>query len=1116
MERYGSSTMTRKKIVGLLLLIVFVLIFIFSCTCSVLPFGSMLVGTFGYMVFPASIVLALISLAMFLGFSYSRSIKPTIYFMVAFFAVLLTIHSIATYKSLNAIVGAETLKNYLALNYEHYSLLGSFGSIFTGIISFFISGMGTVVLFVILATIFIGLFIDYQFYGKYEKKHIKKLKDRKIREKVNNSDLDRVDENVPNYSFKTINENNILSEVSVDASEYENYNNSSVNYNNSDVIAEISDEENANYNENNDNNYANQQRVTSFYTGQPITDYQANYFNQTQNYAQTQNYNAAQNYNQTPNYFDNSTYEDKTSVIPDVYDYNANEQRRQFMNATFGMQNNINSFDSTINSDTNENVGTDLSDNFSSSNFNSNIEESDILDSTTFSSSSLNSNNDVTSSSIDFGYSSSIESSQNLNEFTSSESDLENQAIDDEISKILNSTEEDIESDIETDYSISLGDDNLSISDSDLDVSKNDSFLAESNNFGSTFNENPIESQNSLNSFGSENITNFGNSFNSPEPKQEQNFNSSSLSSLSSQNNFGANSERLNQNLNSNVGGLSNFNTTSNFSQNSASNLVANPTVSNNNIVASPVSAFGTSNIASENKPVIPAKEQKKPYSFNYGMPGVRYNPPPLSLLRTPKPDTGDYTEEQERKSSQLENVLAAFNIPAKVKNIVRGPKITRYELSVPLGVSVKKIPMFENDIAAALAAKTIVIKAPIPGSSYVGIELENDSFSTVYERELLESEEFQNFKDPLPIAIGKDISGEIIVKSLAKMVHLLIAGSTGSGKSVFIHNIVVSLIFKHSPEELRLIMIDPKKVEFNRYNGLPHLLTPEVVMGADKAINALKWSVKEMQRRYDLLSKAGFNNIEPYNKSEVVKSGQFEKMPYIVIIVDELAEIMLVNKKEVEACIQSLTQLARACGMHIILATQRPSVDIISGVIKNNIPSRIAFSLQSGIDSKTILNSVGAEKLLGQGDMIFAPTGTSATPRLQAAYATDDEIKSIIDYDIKNNQACYDETVNNIINSEESASADSVGGGSEGGIGKASTDEYFKTAVKIVMQNGGASVSYLQRRLSIGYSRAARIIDQMEDVGYIGGATGAKVRQVLITPDKFKEDFGEDFNSID
>ncbi len=1010
----------------------------------------MLVGTFGYIVFPLSLVLAFLSLVMFLGFSYRRRLKPTVYFIIALSAVLLAIHSIATYRGLNAIVGAETLKNYLQSSYNYFTFLGSFGSILGGIIALLLGGMGTIVVYVILATIFIGLFVDYQFYGKYEKTHIKKLKTRKLRETVSKSDNDRIGESRPNYSFEGAYEQNnddVLSEISVDANDYEGYNNFDENsgrqYSESDVVGEISDDY---INESNDQymGYGNN-NMTSFYTQKTESEYQ------------------------TQNQFTNDVNEVNTNDIPDVYDYNAYEQRRQFMNATFGMHNQ----EST---NIYEPVNTESYEPYNPAQFSDNLGSND--NSNSFENFSSNDQTFAFGEENNFASENQLNNTQNYEISQNEDENFENSSIDDEISKILNSSEDEIGQEVKSDLSENIG----------------FSGLGSNQTFG-------FESENKSN----ENII-------------SNNFGISESSSTGSNQNFG---ETRSQN---NFGKPSGF--ASNLSigiQNTGFNQTKQPVqLSQTNSVETPLSGSiqsqqaGGMQTENSGRMVVPAKEQKKPYSFNIGLPGVRYNPPPLSLLRTPLPDNGDYTEEQERKSSQLENVLAAFNIPAKVKNIVRGPKITRYELSVPLGVSVKKIPMFENDIAAALAAKTIVIKAPIPGSSYVGIELENDTFSSVYERELLESEEFQNFKDPLPIAIGKDISGEIVVKSLAKMVHLLIAGSTGSGKSVFIHNIVLSLIYKSSPDDLRLIMIDPKKVEFNRYNGLPHLLTPEVVMGADKAINALKWAVKEMQRRYDLLSRAGYNNIEPYNKSELVKAGQFEKMPYIVIIVDELAEIMMVNKKEVEACIQSLTQLARACGMHMILATQRPSVDIISGVIKNNVPSRIAFSLQSGIDSKTILNSVGAEKLLGQGDMIFAPTGTSATPRLQAAYASDEEIKAVIDYDIKYNNANYDETVNNIINSEPQAGADEVGGSGGGdGVPKSGVDEYFKTALKLVMQNGGASVSYLQRRLSIGYSRAARIVDQMEDKGYIAGATGAKVRKVLITPDQFRQEFGEEYNDI-
>jgi DNA segregation ATPase FtsK/SpoIIIE-like protein len=1016
---------------------------------SILPFGNMIVGTFGIIIYPLSVVLAFLSFAAFLGFSYSRSVKSTVYCLVALFSFLFAIHSISTFKTLDAVATWKTMQDYLEISYLHSTLLGSFGSIFCGLISLALGGMGTIIVFVILTTIFVGLFIDYQFYGKYEQPHIKKLKSKKLREKVYSSDSQVSSDGSPNYSFTN---SSTADEISVDAEAYENMTNSSSEsqnsrYSESDVVDEIT-------NENID---------SSPYQSQ--TNYYSNGMG---------NYEEKQSQNQ---FSQNAFAEQKT--YPDVYSPDMDDYRRQFMKATFGNSENLDA----EKTNQNDSYGISMSDAETiSSPINLGADDSDETDNS-FQQETYGNNN----------FNSTTESDSTTYNNVGSDDYFNSNKIDDEISKILNTDEDDEESIV-----------------SNVNLPKTNF------GFGNTFEQKPteIKSNNDLqesekvkrNDF--DNIKNINNDFES----RNQGFSDSGFGS-----GFASN---LNQ---------QNANTSRQYEQRPAREIGGE---SQNRRVPTPENAefnknFGAmNNFGDEQKPktppqrniVVPAKETKPIQGINVGMTGVRYNPPPLSLLRQPKADNGDYTEEQNRKSAKLENVLEAFNIPAKVKNIIRGPKITRYELSVPLGVSVKKIPMFEDDIAAALAAKTIVIKAPIPGSSFVGIELENDTFSSVYERELLESDAFQNFKDPLPIAIGKDISGEIVVKSLAKMVHLLIAGSTGSGKSVFIHNIVLSLIYKSSPDDLRLIMIDPKKVEFNRYNGLPHLLTPEVVMGSDKAINALKWSVKEMERRYDLMSKAGYNNIEPYNKSELVKAGQFEKFPYIVIIVDELAEIMMVNKKEVEACIQRLTQLARACGMHLILATQRPSVDIISGVIKNNVPSRIAFSLQSGIDSKTILNATGAEKLLGQGDMIFAPTGTSSTPRLQAAYASDEEIKAVIDYDIKYNKANYDETVNNIINSEQQADTDASSNfnGGDGVPSRDSVDSYFKEAVRLVMQNGGASVSYLQRRLSIGYSRAARIIDQMEDKGYIAGATGSKVRKVLITPDQFYEEFGEAYDNID
>ncbi len=965
-----------RKVMGVIFLIIFSLMFIFSCMKAVLPIGNIIVGTFGVVTFPLLLLLILFCVAKILGLSYTRNKKTTIYAWIILISLLFTIHSIATFKQLNLIVSFSSLKTYLAMSYDKITLIGSFGSIFCGLLSMMLGSMGVIIVFVILATLFIGLLVDYNFYGKYESKNVRKIRDRRVRNKVNNSDKNITNDNTPEYSFSEINytSNDVVDEIVATENETIYNTENIVKYTESDVIGEVTDSQNVGY---------------ESYT----------------NYEQSQE-------TQTRNEFSSGFY--SQNPLPDIYSSDPYAGARDFMSATYGTTN-----VSAENTSTQEaplpSFGCEPEDEFSN-------------ELSALSSSNINLSNNIDSTTSSFGTNS----------------------YDDDISKILDFDEDEDLKGVELDISMNF------------DVSTN----------------KIVERQN----------------FTNPKP-------------IASDNVFGGSS--FGQNLTN----------TNAFAGDSLSNKPAyqNPQpqpVPVKPYVEKPVPAPQTNSVPQS--VTIPHKPvSQNPYGFNMAMPGIKYNPPPLNLLKTPKPDTGDYTEEQNRKSSQLESVLAAFNIPAKVKNIVRGPKITRYELAVPLGVSVKKIPTYENDIAAALAAKTITIKAPIPGSPYVGIELENDTFTSVYERELLESAEFLNSKDPLPIAIGKDISGEIIVKSMAKMVHLLIAGSTGSGKSVFIHNIVLSLIYKYSPDDLRLIMIDPKKVEFNRYNGLPHLLTPEVVMGAEKAINALKWCVKEMDRRYDIMNKAGYNNIEPYNKSDLVKAGQFEHMPYIVIIVDELAEIMLANKKESEVCIQRITQLARACGMYLILATQRPSVDIISGVIKNNIPSRIAFSLQSSIDSKTILNAVGAEKLLGQGDMIFAPTGTSSTPRLQAAYASDDEIKNIIDYVIKYNQANFDEMVEKSFNAEQPMN-DEVGGmsGDSGGA-KETVDGYFKKAVKIVMLNGGASTSYLQRRLAIGYSRAARIIDQMEDKGYIAPSTGSKLRKVLITPEQFREDFGEEYDSL-
>ena len=999
-----NINMSKRKVVGLISLIVFSLAFIFACLKKVLPIGDWIVGTFGWLAYPMCLVFAFISLAMFLGFSYSKSIKPLKLFVIAFFAILLTIHSIQTYSDLDGVVRFVHLKKYLSLNYSTVTIVGSFGSILGGLISMLLGAMGTIIAFVIVATIAIGLLFDYELYGKYHETHIKKLKTRKIREAVSKSDRKVNSEGVPDYSFAE--NTSTVDEVSVDARTYEqsltenDYKTAMSGYGDSEIIGEITND----YDE--------------------------------ENYVQT-NYNDE---NQELNTFSNEIY--KTEYIPDVSsEEDMNKSRREFMMATNG------------------NFSTDADNNSTLTSYG--VSKGTFGEGTNFDNlSTFGEEQETQSLSDGFNFGNSI----NDTTFeTSQQFDEDEQDIDAGFSNILNGTDTDIETEV-----------------------RNDVFGGYSQpekpfGFGNEPSSAPFNNVSTAMSGGMNNTINsgrFGEGFNPapivPEPVRPV--------SSTPEPTFGG------------------FGRTQ------------NPYGASQN-------PFGTGfqqtfKPANPQPPVVQTKDFKSTQTQGV-IPGVRYSAPTLALLRKPIPDKGDYTAEQTQKSMLLENALEAFNISAKVKNIVRGPKITRFELSLPRGVSVKNIPKYENDIAAALAAKTITIRAPIPGSTYVGIELENKTFTTVYQRELFESEAFQNCKDPLPIAIGKDISGEIIVKSLVDMVHLLIAGSTGSGKSVFIHNIVLSLIYKNSPDDLRLIMIDPKKVEFPIYNGLPHLLTPKVVSGSQKAINALKWCVKEMERRYGLMEQAGFNNIKPYNKSDLVKAGQLEKLPYIVIVVDELAEIMQANKKEAEACIQRITQLARACGMHMVLATQRPSVDIITGVIKTNIPSRIAFSLQSGIDSKTIINTVGAEKLLGKGDMIFFPTGTSAMPRLQASYATDEEIRAVIEYTIKNNPSNYDDAVENAMN-EEQGEADASGfvGGSGVPQARDELDSLFKVALKTVMLNNGASTSYLQRRLAIGYSRAAKIIDQMTDKGYIAQANGSKQRKILITPEEFREQFGEEYDS--
>ena len=491
-----------------------------------------------------------------------------------------------------------------------------------------------------------------------------------------------------------------------------------------------------------------------------------------------------------------------------------------------------------------------------------------------------------------------------------------------------------------------------------------------------------------------------------------------------------------------------------------------------------------------------------------------KYCPPPTSILDYHSDDESSYGGDYEKKSEALEQVLSSFNIDAKVTSIVRGPTVTQYELSMPYGTSVKKILSYDSDIAAVLMSKGGVrIEAPIPGKNAVGVEVANDKRSFVGLREMLESKEFQNSTVNLPMAIGKSISGEVVVKSLPKLVHMLIAGSTGSGKSVFLHTLILSMMYKCSPSQLRFIMIDPKRVEFTRYSGMPHMMIPHAVCECDKAINALGWAVKEMERRFKKLQQYQVQNIQDFNHLKVVtETHEEEQMAYLVIVIDELADLMMVGKKEVEEKIARLAQLGRASGIHMMIATQRPSADIITGTIKNNLPTRVALSLGSSIDSRVILDETGAEKLLGYGDMLLSAQDSNATIRLQGGFMDMDEVRKVVEYIKDHNDTYFDEELEKEILSDpkqEVQSPDSSAYDPQ----NPDQDELLPSALKLCIETGGASINMVQRRFRVGYARAARIIDQMELAGYISPGNGSKLRTVHMTMAEFNEKFGDDVN---
>lgn len=473
-----------------------------------------------------------------------------------------------------------------------------------------------------------------------------------------------------------------------------------------------------------------------------------------------------------------------------------------------------------------------------------------------------------------------------------------------------------------------------------------------------------------------------------------------------------------------------------------------------------------------------------------------------LLLVRTGKPDAGDIEGRMER----IRRTFEQFGIPVEMGDVSVGPTVTQFTLHPAEGIKLSRITGLSNDLAMALAAHPIRIEAPIPGKSLVGIEVPNETVSIVTIREVLESPEFHARKNTLEVGLGKDVSGKAWTANVTKMPHMLVAGATGSGKSVCLNTLIISLLYQNGPDDLRFIMVDPKRVELQVYNGIPHLITP-VITDVPKTINALKWSIGEMERRFDLLSKAGFRDIASYNAASP------EKLPYLVLVIDELADLMVSAGQEVEALIIRLAQMARAVGIHLILATQRPSVDVITGLIKANITTRIAFSVASGTDSRTILDSLGAEKLLGRGDMLFVNAELSKPKRIQGCLVTDDEIRKVVEY-VKTTSGPPNYLNEVTERGKNAPGSSSVFSHDDDG------DSLLIEAQDTIMRAGKASASLLQRRLKVGYSRAARLLDLLEERGVIGPGDGAKPREILITqegvdmlpdPDIEKEVYSED-----
>ena len=480
------------------------------------------------------------------------------------------------------------------------------------------------------------------------------------------------------------------------------------------------------------------------------------------------------------------------------------------------------------------------------------------------------------------------------------------------------------------------------------------------------------------------------------------------------------------------------------------------------------------------------------------------YRFPPIDLLKPSMRSNLDATAEMRENTRRLNETLASFKIEAHIINVTRGPSVTRYEVELDKGVRLNKLTTCADDIALSLGASGVRIAA-VPGKiSIVGIEVPNRAVTNVSLREVIDSPEFARAKSKSSFAVGKDIGGTCIVGNIAKLPHMLIAGTTGSGKSVCMNSIIISLLYKASPEDVKLIMVDPKMVELGIYNGIPHLLIP-VVTDPKKAAGSLQWAVTEMMRRYKAMSDAGVRDLESYN-GIVEAEGEGQRLPQVVVIIDELADLMLVAAKEVEESICRIAQMGRAAGIHLIIATQRPSADVITGLMKANIPSRIAFAVASAMESRIILDTQGAEKLVGKGDMLFAPIGAGKPMRVQGCFVSDPEVEAVTSFVKENFNTDYDQSVMEEIERKavQAGNGKATVSDPEPSQDELDGDEMLPAAVDVILETGQASVSMLQRRLKLGYARAARIVDEMEEKGIVGPFQGSKPRSILITKEQW------------